>query len=237
MANEKEGAKLNVKKVLHEPVAPYFAATYNTLLSIVQGFALGALVLTLAQHGATKITLPKAFVIWWIIALVWHRHATHVQYLAWRLGIFDTLIPLGFAVLQFLVIFSIPRSAFEFSVWVATLPLLGFLAYLNSYFHYNNPLSQTLIKEHFAEEGEQFAQDFFWEIDAYQKWAMGSMLAIFVAEAGLAGILWLDPLTEEVRTYVACGVFTVINLAISFSFDFRWSLNRSKKQSISKYPW
>lgn len=43
MNDEEKKDNRQLKQILYEPVAPYFVNTYNTLVSVVQGVALGAL--------------------------------------------------------------------------------------------------------------------------------------------------------------------------------------------------
>lgn len=122
---------VKLKKVLHEPVAPYFANMYNTLISIVQGVALGSLFCIISsQKDLNRLIVCKSIITLLVMCTIWHRYVTHTQYIAWRLGIFDTLIPILFAMLQFLLVLAIPISIFYFSVAFTAIFILGFFAYL-----------------------------------------------------------------------------------------------------------
>jgi len=120
--------QLNLKTVLHEPITPYSTNAYNTLISVIQGIALAAL-FYIINESIVKLK-PASFDISFVcrivlafllICLIWHRYIVHDQYIAWRLTVFDTIIPMVFALLQIFLILSIPKSPFLFPLCLASL--------------------------------------------------------------------------------------------------------------------
>lgn len=237
MSENQEGDEVNQRKVLYEPVAPYFASAYANLMSIVQGCTISALCFHIFfEHSITTLLIMKCAATLLIIGLIWHRYISHTQYVAWRLTFFDTAIPMVFAILQFWVISSITKTAFEFSLAYTTLTIWGFFAYLNSHIQYNNPISQKLFKEHFRDEGKDFPSDFFWEINKFEKQALLSMIITSVLFGATCAIIRFNDWSEETETYLASIVFIII-IILLFYFDINWKFKRSKKQSVTKYNW
>lgn len=113
----------------HEAIAPYFADSYNTLLSVVQGVALGALTYNFfTSEKISQLIIAKSIVSFGVICITWHRYVVHTQYIAWRLGFIDTLIPMLFAPLQFWLTWTIPKTIFDFSLAFLFTTILGLLA-------------------------------------------------------------------------------------------------------------
>lgn len=230
---------VSLRKILHEPIAPYFASTYNTLMSVVLGVSIGMLfsVLFWKVSNFSTIILVKAIVSGLFIGLVWHRYVTHTQHIVWRLGMFDTVIPMGFAGLQLYMISMIQQNAFKFSMSVFFISVWGFFAYLNAHLKHNNANSQALFEQYFREEGKEFSFDFFWENSNFQKIALFSVLATSILFGVICAIIYLSDWSEETETYLACAVFIVVGIILFSCFDFRWVLNRSKKESLKNISW
>ena len=143
------------RKVFHEPVAPYFADTYNTLLSVVQGVALAGLLYIFTteyvEHQNTDILFhTKLFVVCAVIVAIWHRYVTHDQYLAWRLGVSDTLIPIVFGALQVMLsVFASRRDPFYFSAVYTVILFWGGIAYENARRKHKRDHTKKIYEEHF----------------------------------------------------------------------------------------
>ena len=122
-------------KVLYEPIAPYFASSYMTVVSMVQSIALYQLLSKNFPSCFDDINIfLKSIIIVLVIALIWQRYVAHTQYLAWRLKIIDTIIPFGFGILQYsMIIYSKDSSNFKwFSLSFVSIFVLGFFAYKNA---------------------------------------------------------------------------------------------------------
>jgi hypothetical protein len=180
--SEETKEAFQLKKVLYEPVAPYFADTYNTLVSVVQGFALGALVYVFSKEINLLIIL-KSIVTGGTICIIWHRFVHHVQYIAWGLRIIDTLIPMSFAVLQYWLILTIPEEKIlTFSIAITCIFFLGVITYINA-----SPRKHLLqlYKEHFG--NENFAEDLFSELKNFNNHALILMI-VFTAVCAIVTI-------------------------------------------------
>lgn len=168
MDNE-EATPTRITQALHEPVTPYFAAAYTTLMSIVQGVALAMLAYVLFQQSLPPgmswwVIVTKATISSLVIGIVWHSYITLIQLGCWRLTILDTVIPIGFAVLECWVIISVPRSMFQFSLALAVTAIWGFFTFLNSELH-SRTIGWGLFEEHFGEQ--EFAHQLFSLLRAY----------------------------------------------------------------------
>lgn len=108
MANAtKESEKLEFLKI-YEPILPYQATVYSTILSIIQAIAFGFLLLksTTLTEEFSWIVLFRAIPVSLTIIIVWHRYATESQFL-WPLTWMDTLIPFFIGAVSFFCVFSV----------------------------------------------------------------------------------------------------------------------------------
>src|SRR5438128_5534209 len=128
----------SLSKLLANPISSYFSNAYNTLISVVQGLALGALFVVLADptYRASSMFWPKFVLAFLIINTIWHRYISETQYVAWRLTPRDTLIPMSFAVLQGVTILAIRSKPWVFGLGIAIIQLWAAIAYQNGFRHY-----------------------------------------------------------------------------------------------------
>ena len=242
----------NEKILLYEPVATYYADVYNTLISVVQGVALGGFIYVLSSFIELirldlKITvhanmLMKAIVIFLIISLIWHRYVMHNQYLVWRIGVWDAIIPMLFAVLQISLALSM-NSIECFCCWLSLLYFLGFFAYYNVVYHYNanKRTMLNIFKLHFGckrcskseKEKCRLPEILVQEIIKFERLGMRQMLYfaypfvflniffVFIQPKYLSlqcGEFW--------KTVIFFPLFLLIGY-ISFRRDMKYSLNHS----------
>jgi hypothetical protein len=229
------------EKALHEPLSNYVAGVYNTLGSVVQGVALGALFYVLTEmQSKGRLDLAnsvKCVVVVSLIALLWHRYAVHNQFAVWRLEIQDTLIPIGFTVLQLWLALAVPEHVAWFAAALSAISLLGALAYWNTTWRYNKPESLELFREHFSEEDPDFSRDLRDSINSFQKL---SILLTFISATVMGELALInfscDFLDEDGKTYVTVVVAEAI-IGLSFRYDLRWWLNHRSGSRISRYVW
>jgi len=164
-------------KTIHHAVAPYFAQTYITLLSVVQGLVLGFLFQEFYKFIDNKICvsnkdfiqelisvfytcgsgsnqgnlnfLLKFILLFSMIGLLWHRYVVHTQYLAWQLRAFDTLILMSFSLIQYLLVLSLQKSILTFAEFTTIFYLLGLRAYLHAHEKTEQPHIHSMYDEHF----------------------------------------------------------------------------------------
>jgi hypothetical protein len=121
---------------------------YLTLVSIMQGLALGYLLQVVAAEVTSKgsispLTACQATASLSIIIIVWHEYAIGTVLFRWKLDILDSAIPFLFGIVQYIMIaaISVPMvghaiSERRFSLWLWALPafcLVSCLAYWNQY--------------------------------------------------------------------------------------------------------
>jgi hypothetical protein len=239
--DKKEATPTCITKALHEPVTPYFAAAYTTLMSIVQGVALAMLAYVVYQQGLPNdmnvaVIVTKVTISWLVIGIVWHSYITHIQLGCWRLTVFDTLIPMGFAVLECWVIISVSRSMFQFSLALAVTAIWGFLTFLNSELHSSKSGGQ-LFEEHFGDK--QFANELFSQLRAYHKRAL-TWMAIVSGIFGIgAAVARITSFSERSKTIVIGLAFVTVILFLFAGLELRSWLNKNPvlKGKLGNQKW
>ena len=121
---------------------------YLTLVSIMQGLALGYLLQVVAAELTTSGTISVLTAVQFIACLtlliiVWHEYAMGTVFFRWRLDMADSAIPFMFGICEYIMIaaLSIPTSghilsASRFALWLWSLPafcVVSCLAYWNQY--------------------------------------------------------------------------------------------------------
>ncbi len=232
MEKNQPGA-VRLRRALHEPVTPYFAGVYTTLMSIVQGAALATLAFVVFSGSISTATVIKGIISWLVIGIVWHFYITHIQLVSWRLTPLDTLIPMGFAGWECWLIFSVPRSMFQFSLALTVTAVWGFLTFLNSRLHWTEGGKQ-LMEDHF--EDKQFADELFLQTGAFHKLALISMLTMTAIFAAGAAFSRASGFTENVKSAIVGSIFIAALLVLVFGLELRNWLNKSKslKRKVGK---
>lgn len=227
-----------LKKILHEPIAPYLADTYNVVIHLVHGVVLGALFYIISiQENFDILIAFKVFVVFLLVCLIWHSYLVHNLYGAWRIGIFDTIIPLVFALSQCLLVLAIPKNIFIFSLFFTIIPIIGFFAYLNAFIRLGEPEAIELYKEHFKDQGTEFAESLYLELRSFDKGAMVSMV-IIAAVLGVITALsyYIQALSEEIKTYIVIIIILLLFILLS-RYDLKYKLNKSEKLKKYGYRW
>gem|GEM_PF-5942731 len=119
---------------------------YLTLVSIMQGLALGFLLQTMATELATTgglsiLSLVQFVACLAVLIIVWHEYAIGVVLFRWRLDMADSTIPFLFGISEYAMIeaIAIPASghdlsSFRFSIFLWSFPVfcaISCLAYWN----------------------------------------------------------------------------------------------------------
>ncbi len=117
-----------VRERLRNSLAPH----YLTLISILQG-ALLAYVLSVATQPQVGWPLKISLVL--IVITVWNEYRMGATLFLWIPHLWDSLIPFGLGIFQFLVIHSIKAepTGSEWFKWLAALYGLAFVAYVYMY--------------------------------------------------------------------------------------------------------
>lgn len=189
------------------------------------------------QENLDILIALKVLPVFLVICVIWHSYLVYIQHSAWRAGIFDTIIPLFFAIFQCLLILAIPKTIFIFSLCLTIIPIIGFFAYLNTFIRSGDPHIIELFKEHFREQGSEFAESLYLEVRGFGKDAMVAML-ITAAAWGIMTALnyYIQALSEEIKTYLFTIVSSLI-LILLLRYDLRYKLNKSEKLKEYGYRW
>lgn len=230
-----------LKSILNEPVAPYFADALNTLSSVVQALALGIYGYELTEHFFTHNNSPvlafetvQFVIMFLVVCVLWQRYITHNQLYGWTLGALDTIIPIGFGLLEVLLILTIQTGNLNyFSFWFAWIATWGFVAYLNTYFKFKNPMSRLAYEEHFAEYEPGFAKSFFDEVKRFEDKSLKELALAFTLLWGCDLIIYLGwfPLIVQKAIFSVLSIVILLNLLL---FDVWKHLIQSPK--LNHYP-
>jgi hypothetical protein len=166
--------------------------------------------------------------------VIWHRYVTHDQYLAWRLGFLDTLIPMVFALLQMLLALSIGYKTFYFSLIFAILYFWGFIAYTNAVNKHDRPDSELLYKEHFHIEGDQFAHDVLWAVKGFEKGCQVCFFILTVIFTCITLFIHFTNLSEEIYSLI---VLSVCSMTLSFTFTIDLRKKFKSTEGLKKFHW
>ena len=112
---------------------------YLTLVSMISSLALGYLLASLRPSGSP---LDRAACVYWLQALAvfqcavltWHEYAIGTVFFRWATNYVDSLIPFLFGIAEFALVEAMNKA--DLSVWfrwLAAIPVLSVLAYLNQY--------------------------------------------------------------------------------------------------------
>jgi len=219
-----KSAPPDIRKILFEPVGPYFADAYTTLTSVVQGLALGILGFQIATlyfdgKGAdidltllkSAVTL-KLFLVFLLICLMWHRYIVHNQFYAWQLGVEDTIIPLTFGILEVLLILAAPKALIYSAFLFACVSTLGIFAYVNTIQKHRdppeNPKALAIYKEHFHSLGTEFGAIMFDEVTRYERRAQQELIVSSLVLWSFWALLCCDAISSAYQHplyFCICG--------------------------------
>ncbi|MBM4241984.1 MAG: hypothetical protein FJ150_10055 [Euryarchaeota archaeon] len=226
-----------LKKVLHEPMALYLTLTYNTLVSLVQGFVLGAIFYIISIQQNIDILIICNMVICFLMAVfVWHNYIVHNQFIVIRASIFDTLIPITLGITQSLLALAIPKPIYIFTFILIFVVVILIFSLLNVFIKNNDPAALEVFKEHLKEQGPEFAEDLYEEIRNFEKQSMSNAGYIVIFFSILTAFNYFMPLSMEIKTYISTIVtgFLIIQM---YRYDLNYYLNRSKKLEKYGYKW
>lgn len=225
-----------MNKVLHEPIALYLTLTYNILVSLVQGFALGAIFYIITIQQNLDISLCKIIISFGLVIFIWHGYILHNQYIVIRASIFDTLIPVVLGVCQCALALAINQPIYIFTLLIIPIIIMLDLALLNAYIKNKDPLALEIFKEHYKKIGPQFAKDLHGEIRNFEKQSIYNTIYVIIFLIILSLFIYLFPLNLEIKTYISTIIVGILIILMSY-YDLNQFLNNSKKLEKYGYKW
>jgi hypothetical protein len=245
MATQKHESSKAVEDVLFKPSAPSFADTYTTLISVVQGLALAALLMMIDklffnhQNGnfSPNVTnlrwlyVAKLGVCFLLICLIWHRYATANQYYSWPLGPFDAIIPFGFSVTQAVLCLSVPLAAHWFAWVLSGVSLCGVFAYCNTISHHDRPQVRELYTVHYDKYENGLGDFLYYEVKKYERAQLLHMVILLIVMFVIGAASFFGLRSDSELGWVSVS-FALVAMGVEiFWFDFRRQLRIS-----GKYP-
>lgn len=133
------------------PIGSFYSSFYMTLVSIIQGFAVGILFENFYDNldindPNTIIVIPRYVVSFFSFTLVWHKFINFKQYNSWTLTYQDTMLVMLFAVVEGgLIVFSSNsiNTEYNFSGVYYIIYSVSFLAAIGGYNHALMELSKS----------------------------------------------------------------------------------------------
>jgi hypothetical protein len=177
-----------IKLILGESIADYVTNAYNTLISVVQGVAIAALCVEFdkANPSTPHFFYAKAILVFLVICLIWHRYIVENQFIAWRLAIPDTIIPMAFAVLQIRMVNSLSEGPGELCIAFLLLFICGGFAYWNGRTKHSTPQAKEMFTRHFVTFGDGIGHRFLQVFLSFQRVSFWAMAAFAI----IAGVVW-----------------------------------------------
>jgi hypothetical protein len=230
--------KCQVKSVLHEPVSPYTASSFNTVTQFAQGVSLAALFYVISTQAELNLLIVlKILILFLLISFVWYSFVTGNQFAGWRPRAQDTIGPILLAVTEWLLILSIRQPIYVFSFFFTLMLVLGFFAALNPYTGNQTSYAIKLFEEHYSDQCEGFAQDFRLELIRFYESFMRASIALAIVFSVITALLYAThPANELVKSYLVVGLIGSIGIAM-LHFDLRYWVNHSKKLKTYGFEW
>jgi len=237
MKHNDELTDYQLKKVLHEPLAPYVANVYNTLIHLVQGLALAALFYVISiQEQFTPVIIINLIICFGYIITIWHGNIINNQYNVMRPTIFDTLIPIVLAVFQSILALSVNQPFYIFNLILIIIIFTVDIQFLNSYRKSRKPLALEVFKEHFKRLDLQFAQDLYIEFRNFEKNVITKIIMFAIFFIILTIVLYFLPLNVEFKIYISSIAIAIFLILGSYNDLNHW-FNNSDKLKKYGYEW
>jgi D-ribose pyranose/furanose isomerase RbsD len=236
--SEEELTDYQLKKVLHEPLAPYLSSVYNTLTHLVQGLVLAALFYVISiQTQITPLILSNLIISFGFVVVIWHTFIQHNQYIVMRASIIDTLLPIVLGVCQVTLALAINQPIYIHTLLIFPILItLEFVA-INVYVKNKDPLAVEIFKEHFKELGSEFAQDLYDEFRNFEKLTITRYMVLLLIILSILTLFnYFAPLNLIIKTYISTIVVGIIIILMGY-YDLNKFFNNSKKLRKYGYKW
>jgi len=229
----------NLVNFLHNPIAPYFSSAYVTIISVVCGIALAAVFYMAVEQQVVQKDRYHPVIIWEFVisimttAVIWHEYIKIIQYKAWPINLYDTLIPIIFSVL--IVILSVNvEDVRMFCLIFALLCLTGGVSYKNSLRQLLKESSIDTYQSHYDGYGDNFYKCVFGGLSKYIANRNNTFLHVGVSffVASLVEFLFAKPHYNGLDAYILCLSMTSISLYF-FVYDLNTELKKIK--CLSEY--
>ena len=143
--------KISLPKLL-DPITPYQAGIYVTVLNIIQCIALAFLINeakeVIIKKEVSLVFIMRSGVALTIILVVWHRYVAESQYL-WPMSWWDTLIPFLIGLTECVIVFltnsNIPLG--YFMIFIAIIQIFAASAYWHAHYKRGLEITEDLYKD------------------------------------------------------------------------------------------
>ncbi len=244
-ANRNNRQNLNLKKLLFEPIAPYYADALNTLFSVVQGLAMGIYGYEISEclfktdsiikGDAICFSAFEFFIAFLVICVLWHRYISHNQLYAWILRARDTVIPVVFGLLEVFLILTIQteHNLPRFALYFALISTWGFVGYLNVHFRFDSSEARIIYIEHFSEYGLDFTKDLFEAVKEFEDKALKELALTLVLMWECVVIIHWNLYSEKIQMAIFGTLSSLILLRLLIDNIWKHLL---KSPKLNTYP-
>jgi hypothetical protein len=226
------------RQLLGEPVGSYFTDSYNTLISVVQGVALAALCYVIQDtvnnaHETTAYFWLKSTLCLLVICVIWHSYIFYNQFIAWRVGACDSVIPMMFAILQIVMVATISKGPRDLCWAITLLFLWGIIAYTNTSYRYTQRVAKDIYRSYFSKTNfpsmsDSFAENLLNAIIRFSKLTLRNMAICTIISALLLILLYVtNDFKGHTNASNICVLFWgFVSASLHFFSDLRRFLNK-----------
>lgn len=231
--SEVDLSKYDLKKILHEPLAPYVASMNGIMTHLVQGLVLAAIFFVISIQQTWNIMLICNLIICFaIVVAMWHNSITINQYHVMRTNVFDTIFPIITAVFQTILALAISQPIYIFTALVTVIFIFIELMYLDHKREDKHPQAKEIFKQHFKDLGPQFGIDVYDEFMNFLKDGIKKVFMGIVILSILTLFNYLFPIGLDWKTYISTVIILILLIASSYE-DLNHFFNNSEK--LKKY--
>jgi hypothetical protein len=227
------------RKVLHEPLAPYVANTYNTLTHLIQGLVIAAIFYVITTlPPITPLIVCNLIISLTLLIFVWYIYLTTSQYFVIRASPFNTIIPVSLGFVQVTLALNVAQPIYIFTLFLIPVFIIFLGQILDNILKDSKPMAFEIWNEHFRELGTQFAQDLFYEYRRYQKVGLRNGIFGIMLIGVLTLFNYFFPLNLTIKGYISFIIieplFIFVGLYLS---DMNRFFNNSEKLKKYGYEW
>lgn len=201
---------------LMEPVLPYQAGIYVTVLNIIQCIALAFLINEVRElinsNELGLYSMLRSALALIIILVVWHRYVAESQYL-WPMSWLDTLMPFSMGIMESVIVFSVNAEKVPLQKFVGSIlfiQLLTMSAYWHAYLKRSLKVTERLYEE-FYRGSPTFAGCIIIFLKIYS-WSSMKMMRYFLAQTVVFMVLvWVFPLEMYDMFFSMSCILTIVS--------------------------
>jgi hypothetical protein len=199
-----------------------FRDVYLQLMTIIQGFAFGALATTTVSNGF-RFNAAQWFELLTCltaILIIWHEYMIGATAFAWIPTILDTVVPFGLGLAEFSMIASVTGSTEEFLLAVTAAWLIGAIAQGNFWFH--------------ARRGFAINETSYWMFRSYVRFGFFANVAGFATVAALFALALM--FHGSMTNTIFAGFTLAMTVPVLLRSVWQWNVPIRRQRANRRQP-